>query len=63
MIERSSKYVRKGDFVGSDGTNFIVALSEEEVYSLDAAAYYIWSLCDGSRTVSDIIIKASEDLK
>ncbi|MEL9929454.1 MAG: PqqD family protein [Sulfolobales archaeon] len=62
MIDEAKKLIKKGDLVGSDGNNFVVALSDEEVYSLDPAAYYIWSLCDGSRTVGDIIQKASEDL-
>ncbi|MGC9147901.1 MAG: PqqD family protein [Sulfolobales archaeon] len=55
MIESTSKYMHQGDFLGSDGENFLVALSEQEIYSLDAATYYVWSLCDGENSVEDII--------
>ena len=61
MIELTSKYIHQGDLLGSDGENFIVALSEQEVYSLDAAAYYIWSLCNGENTVGDIIKNVSSN--
>ncbi|MCI4456553.1 MAG: PqqD family protein [Desulfurococcaceae archaeon] len=62
MIDLGSRFMKQGEFVGSDGENFIVELSEENVYSLDAAAYYVWALCDGSKTVDDIIKRLVEDL-
>jgi hypothetical protein len=57
------KPLRQGEHVGMEGENYIVALSEEEAFALNPAAYYIWTLCDGTRTVSDIINKTADDLK
>lgn len=62
MIDLKNRYIRQGEFLGSDGENFIVSISEDTAYSLDAATYYIWSLCDGARSVEDIIRRVSEDL-
>ncbi len=59
------KYVRpsrNGEFVGQEGDNFYVALSEEEVYALSPLAYYIWSMCDGEHNVEDLAGKMSQDL-
>lgn len=63
MISHDMKPLRQGEHVGMEGENYIVALSEEEAYALNPAAYYIWTLCDGVRTVNDIISKVASDLK
>lgn len=63
MISHNMKPLRQGEHVGMEGENYIIALSEEEAYALNPAAYYIWTLCDGVRTVDDIISKVASDLK
>jgi methyltransferase-like protein len=57
------KPLRQGEHVGMEGENYIIAISEEEAYALNPAAYYIWTLCDGTRTVDEIISKVANDLK
>ncbi|RLG83790.1 MAG: PqqD family protein [Thermoprotei archaeon] len=54
---------RKGTFLGEEGENFYVALSENEVYELSPLAYYVWLLCDGKNTINEIADRMSRDLK
>lgn len=63
MISHDIKPLKQGEHVGMEGENYVVALSEDEAYALNPAAYYIWTLCDGNRTVGDIIDKVASDLK
>jgi hypothetical protein len=63
MISHDMKPLRQGEHVGMEGENYIIAISEEEAYALNPAAYYIWTLCDGARTVDEIISKVANDLK
>jgi|GEM_PF-925377 Coenzyme PQQ synthesis protein D (PqqD). len=63
MISHDMKPLRQGEHVGMEGENYIIAISEEEAYALNPAAYYIWTLCDGVRTVDEIISKVANDLK
>ncbi len=53
---------RLGASIGMDGENFIVALDENKAYSLTAGAYYVWSICDGSKTVGELVETLSEEL-
>lgn len=57
------KPVKHGTDVGLSGEEYIVSLGEDKVYALAPAAYYIWSLCDGVRSVGDILEKVKIDLK
>jgi hypothetical protein len=61
-IDLNSKPVKQGKSVGMEGEDYIVALNDKDAYLLNPAAYYIWSLCDGNRSVEDIIAKVSEEL-
>jgi len=63
VISHDMKPTRQGEHVGMEGENYVIALSEEEAYALNPAAYYIWTLCDGVRTVDEIINKVASDLK
>jgi aminopeptidase-like protein len=54
---------RLGVYLGEESEKFYVALSEDKVYELSALAYYVWLLCDGEHTVSDIANKMSSDVK
>ncbi|MBP1357294.1 MAG: PqqD family protein, partial [Sulfolobus sp.] len=44
-----------------DGSNYIVKLSDEKVYELAPIAYYIWDMCDGQKTVEDIVSQVSKE--
>ncbi len=53
-------YVRRGVELGEDRGMYIVALSEEKVYGLSPAAYFVWALCDGSTTLGTIVENIAE---
>ncbi len=56
------KFTRKGSFVGQASENeYYVALSEDKVFALTAGAFYIWSQCDGNKTVKEIIENLSKE--
>lgn len=57
------KPVKQGADVGLSGEEYIVSLGEDKVFALAPAAYYIWNLCDGLRSVGDILEKVKSDLK
>ncbi len=59
---KDKKPQRLGFSIGMEGENYIVALDENRAYMLTAAAYYVWSLCDGSRTLSELIKYMSKEL-
>ena len=59
---KDKKPQRLGFSIGMEGENYIVALDENRAYILTAAAYYVWSLCDGSRTLSELIKYMSKEL-
>lgn len=57
------KPIKQGTDVGLSGEEYIVSLGEDKVFALAPAAYYIWSLCDGERSVRDILEKVKLDLE
>jgi hypothetical protein len=54
---------KAGEFVGKEeeGENYYVKLDEERVYELAPIAYYVWSMCTGEKTVSEIVQEISEE--
>ncbi|MCY0859136.1 MAG: PqqD family protein [Sulfolobaceae archaeon] len=60
---KSNKPNKLGEFVDTteDGANYIVKLSEDKVYELAPIAYYIWNMCDGEKTVEDIVNEVSKE--
>jgi hypothetical protein len=52
---RELKPSKAGNELGFDGQNYLVALSENDVYALAAGAYYVWSLCDGEKSVEQLV--------
>ncbi|AWR98845.1 PqqD family protein [Metallosphaera hakonensis] len=54
---REGEYIEKSE----DGEKFIIKLDEEKVYEVAAVAYYIWAMCDGEKTVGDIIQEISQE--
>ncbi|MEL9997180.1 MAG: PqqD family peptide modification chaperone [Sulfolobales archaeon] len=52
---RELKPSKTGNELGFDGQNYLVALSENDVYALAAGAYYVWSLCDGEKSVEQLV--------
>ncbi|QKR00493.1 PqqD family protein [Metallosphaera tengchongensis] len=54
---REGEYIEKSE----DGEKFIIKLAEDRVYEVAAVAYYIWAMCDGDKTVNDIIQEISKE--
>ncbi len=54
---------REGEYVdkSEDGEKYIIKLSDDKIYEVAAVAYYIWSMCDGDRTVGQIIQEISKE--
>lgn len=52
-----------GEFLdkSEDGQGYIVKISEEKVYELAPIAYYVWELCDGEKTVDQIVSQISTE--
>lgn len=59
---KAKKPVKKGISVGMEGENYIVALDENIAYTLTAGAFYVWSVCNGEKTVEELVNKLSEEL-
>ncbi|MEM0037688.1 MAG: PqqD family protein [Zestosphaera sp.] len=55
--------LKQGVELGVEGDNYIVGINEEKVYSLSLSAFYVWQLCDGSKSVNDLVNHVLEDLK
>lgn len=56
-------YMRQGELIGLQGENYLVAVSENLVYELPPAAYYVWLMMDGERTLEETIERSSEELQ
>ncbi len=59
---KGSKPLKVGNELGFDGQNYLVALNENDVYALAAGAYYVWTLCDGVKTVEEIVKDITNEL-
>ena len=59
---KDKKPQRLGFSIGMEGENYIVALDENRAFMLTAAAFYVWSLCDGSLTLEELIKHMSKEL-
>ncbi|MEM0453601.1 MAG: PqqD family protein [Sulfolobales archaeon] len=56
------KPLKAGNELGFDGQNYLIALSESDVYALAAGAYYVWSLCSGEKTVEQLVKDITAEL-
>lgn len=52
-----------GEFIdkSEDGEGYIIKVSEDKVYELAPIAYYVWELCDGNKTVTQILSQISQE--
>jgi hypothetical protein len=57
------KPVRNGEVIdkSEDGENYIIKLSEDKIYEVAPIAFYVWNMCDGEKTVSQIIEEISKE--
>ncbi|QGR20346.1 PqqD family protein [Stygiolobus azoricus] len=52
-----------GEFIdkSEDEEGYIIKVSEDKVYELAPIAYYVWEMCDGNRTVTQIVNQISQE--
>lgn len=55
--QKVGEYLDKSE----DGEGYIVKVSEDKVYELAPIAYYVWDLCDGEKTVDQIVAQISQE--
>lgn len=60
---KDKKPQRLGEFIdkAENGENYIIKLSDDKIYEVAPIAYYIWALCDGEKTVTQIIDEISKE--
>lgn len=58
---KDKKPRREGEFIdkSENEDKYIIKLSEEKIYEVAGIAYFIWAMCDGEKTVGDIIHEIS----
>jgi hypothetical protein len=44
-----------------ENENYIVKVAEDKVYELAPIAYYIWTMCDGNKSVDEIVNELSKE--
>jgi hypothetical protein len=59
---KGNKPVKKGQVVDvlEDQDSYVIQLDENRVYQVASIAYYVWEMCDGTRTVQDIVAEISK---
>ncbi|MGC9105795.1 MAG: PqqD family protein [Thermoprotei archaeon] len=59
---KGNKPVKKGQVVDvlEDQDSYVIQLDEDRVYQVASIAYYVWEMCDGTRTVQDIVAEISK---
>lgn len=60
---KDKKPQKVGEFIdkAEDGDNYIIKVSEDKIFEVAPIAYYIWAMCDGSKTVTQIIDEISKE--
>lgn len=60
---KDKKPKKVGELVdkSEEGDNYIVKVSDDKIYELAPIAYYIWAMCDGNRSVNDIVTELSRE--
>lgn len=60
---KDKKPQRLGEFIdkAENGENYIIKVSDDKIYEVAPIAYYIWALCDGEKTVTQIIDEVSKE--
>lgn len=60
--ELKSKYpLRLGEGGMESPESYVVVLDEDKAFRMTAAAFYVWYLCDGSRTCGEILDTISSE--
>ncbi len=51
-----------GKYVGLEDNNFLVAVDEERTFILSPTAFYVWNLCSGEESVSELADKILKEI-
>lgn len=55
--QRMGEYIDKAE----NGENYIIKVADDKIYEVAPIAYYIWALCDGEKTVTQLIDEISKE--
>jgi hypothetical protein len=60
---KDKKPMKKGEVVdkAENGENYIIKLEEDKVYEVAPIAFYVWNMCDGEKTVTEILDEISKE--
>jgi hypothetical protein len=59
---KGAKPQKKGKVVDvlEDQDSYVIQLDENKIFQVASIAYYIWEMCDGTKTVQDIVDEISK---
>jgi hypothetical protein len=59
---KGAKPQKRGKVVDvlEDQDSYVIQLDENKIFQVASIAYYVWEMCDGTRTVQDIVDEISK---
>jgi len=59
---KGAKPQRRGKVVDvlEDQDSYVIQLDENKIFQVASIAYYVWEMCDGTKTVQDIVDEISK---
>ena len=60
---KGAKPQKRGKVVDvlDDQDSYVIQLDENKIFQVASIAYYVWEMCDGTRTVQDIVGEISKE--
>jgi len=60
---KGAKPQKRGKVVDvlEDQDSYVIQLDENKIFQVASIAYYVWEMCDGTRTVQDIVGEISKE--
>jgi len=59
---KGAKPQKRGKVVDvlEDQDSYVIQLDENKIFQVASIAYYVWEMCDGTKTVQDIVDEISK---
>ncbi|MCG2871148.1 MAG: PqqD family protein [Sulfolobaceae archaeon] len=59
---KDAKPQKRGKVVDvlEDQDSYVIQLDENKIFQVASIAYYVWEMCDGTKTVQDIVDEISK---
>jgi len=59
---KGAKPQKRGKVVDvlEDQDSYVIQLDENKIFQVASIAYYVWEMCDGTKTVQDIVDQISK---